>query len=686
MIIKTSKKAQAILLTIVSLISYICPAVAQFSIKQNEKTGSLTEIINPMDRYKMNWIFSSGDSVLKWQPKNEDWGMGSYDISDLGISNERWNQASRIVGKGSNWINTYQTKALDVIVRRASVEKDYVETYTFKNITGKKIVVTGLKIYTPFNDSYPDALTSATNRCNAHIWPGMNSSYVNAIRMNGVGPHLGLVLLEGAIATYSINNRGLPSNVPWQYSGSNVRGTIVMNFAPFTILPGSNYTIKWKLFWHNGWKDFYSKAIANGFVKLQASRYVLNKDSYSTIHVNANNASGVKTRLIKIKGEHLGEHSFRLYYAGGQKFTYLNYLVISTPENRINNRVNFIVDHQQMNDAADPRNGAYMVYDNDLKKIYDKPVHTVSNADRDEGRERIGMGVLVAKWLQEHKSKKVYNSLMRYVRFVREKLQTPDYKLYSNVSHTSSPRGYNYPWVSHLYLETYKLSNDKQYLIDFYRTLMKYFEENGFQHYSIDFRVADGLFTLKKEGMKTQYDSLLSAFTKAGDAFVKAGINYPKHEVNYEQSIVAPAVSFLCEMYQVTKKQKYLDAAKLQLRSLEAFSGFQPDVHLYEISIRHWDGYWFGKNPTWGDVMPHYWSTLTAVAYHQYFRCTGDRSYQERAKIIVANNLLNFEEDGTAHCAYLYPATIDNKPGKFYDQFANDQDWALVFYHEVLYQ
>jgi len=28
---------------------------------------------------------------------------------------------------------------------------------------------------------------------------------------------------------------------------------------------------------------------------------------------------------------------------------------------------------------------------------------------------------------------------------------------------------------------------------------------------------------------------------------------------------------------------------------LEAFAGQQPDSRLNEISIRHWDDYWFGK-------------------------------------------------------------------------------------------
>ena len=61
-----------------------------------------------------------------------------------------------------------------------------------------------------------------------------------------------------------------------------------------------------------------------------------------------------------------------------------------------------------------------------------------------------------------------------------------------------------------------------------------------------------------------------------------------------------------------------------------------------EIAFRHWDGYWFGKREMWGDVYPHYWSTLTAAVYHYYFQCAGDASYQRRAENIVRNNLCLF--------------------------------------------
>ena len=35
--------------------------------------------------------------------------------------------------------------------------------------------------------------------------------------------------------------------------------------------------------------------------------------------------------------------------------------------------------------------------------------------------------------------------------------------------------------------------------------------------------------------------------------------------------------------------------------------------------------------------------------------------------------------DGFASCAYVYPDMINGKEGKFFDGYANDQDFALYF-------
>ena len=666
------------------LLTALCAAAyAQFNIVANKNTGALNQIINSADKNQMNWIFASGDKNLIWQKQEQDWGLGKYDVPELAIKDEKWERTTSDKKSGSKSTLLYKTRCLDVKVERKPTGQDYVETYTFVNTTGKKLKISGLAIYTPWNDNYPDAAIAATNRCNAHIWPGMHSSYVNAIRMNGNGPHLGLVFTKGAMQSYSIHNRDRHQGVPFAFSASNVRGVIALDIEPFVLEAKGAYTVQWKLFWHTGWDDFYKKAINSGFVKLSADRYVISQKETLKIKVDAHASAGIKTKTIVLTGDSLGERTRNIYYDSGRKYTLLNYLVISSPGNLVDKRVQFIVDKQQMNDPGDDRFGAYMVYDNEGDSIFTDIKRSVAPSDKDEGRERLGMGVLIANWLQSNKNDKVYQSLMRYVKFVREKLQTADYTVYSRVDHKSRPRGYNYPWVAHLYLETYKLTRDKRYLADFSGTMQKYFKAFGYKHYSIGFRVTDALEALEGAGMKLQKDSLMTAYLKQGDFFVETGLNYPKHEVTYEQSIVAPAVTFLCELYLVTKDKKYLDAAKVQLQSLEAFSGKQPDVHLNEIAIRHWDGYWFGKKETWGDTMPHYWSALTALAFDKYYACTGDVSYKERAKKIVSNNLLNFEESGRASCAYLYPASINNKPGRFYDPYANDQDWALLFYREV---
>ena len=78
--------------------------------------------------------------------------------------------------------------------------------------------------------------------------------------------------------------------------------------------------------------------------------------------------------------------------------------------------------------------------------------------------------------------------------------------------------------------------------------------------------------------------------------------------------------------------------------------------------------------------MPDYWSTITAEVFHLYAQCTGKAAYQQRAEEIVRNNLCLFFEDGKASCAYVYPHEVNGIKAQFYDEYANDQDWALVHY------
>lgn len=38
-----------------------------------------------------------------------------------------------------------------------------------------------------------------------------------------------------------------------------------------------------------------------------------------------------------------------------------------------------------------------------------------------------------------------------------------------------------------------------------------------------------------------------------------------------------------------------------------------------------------------------------------------------------------FMSDGSASCAYVYPASVNGAPAGYYDPYANDQDWAMYF-------
>ncbi|MCL1669113.1 DUF5695 domain-containing protein [Elizabethkingia ursingii] len=652
---------------------------AQFHVTTNKQTGAVTSITNFKDPNKMNWIISSSNGSTPWQKQNQDWGLGNYRLSNNN-SLYKWEipRQSNITGNNISSF-FYHSKSIDIKVKRQPEGEYYTEAYTFSNNTTKTINISDLQIYTPFNDSYPDARTCATNRCNVHIWTGMHSSYINALRMNGKGMHLGMILTKGALKGYSIENRSSANG------SSNMRGTIALNTESFSLKPGHSYTLQWKLFWHQGWNDFYTKAKKIGFVHVKANKYVISKGEEIKIETDAIKTANIKQNNIILTGEKPGEYRQKIEFDNGKKYTFINYLVISSPKEILEKRANFITKNQQMNDVNDRRYGAYMVYDNELNKILTDPEKSVSPADRNEGAERIGMGVFIARWLQYNNDEKIKKSLLRYVKFVRTKLQDVDYKTFSNTTHTSYPRGYNYPWAASLYLETYKLTKDRQYLLDYYGTTRKFFTEFDHHFYGIDIRIKEGIDALSSAGMQTEKEALLNDYKLFGDFIIKNGIYYPKHEVNYEQSIVAPAITALCELYLVTKDEKYLTAAKLQMPSLDAFNGKQPDVHLYDIGIRHWDGYWFGKSELLGDTMPHYWSALTAIAFYRYYQCTQEKDYKQRAQGIVENNLLNFKEDGKTSCAYMYPDTINGKSGKYYDAYANDQDWALVYYLDIMY-
>lgn len=653
-------------------------------------TGALSEITIAGDPTEMNWILRTDGSQYPWVKENYGWGLGFFTENRGQQSIKRNWQTPVNISAGGMEVD-YREGNIYIEVKRHFEANDLVEKYTFTNAGKDAVSLYDVGIYTPFNDNYPDTQTSLNLRTHTHIWAGGTAAYVNAIRMGAYAPHLGLAVTQGAVRNYEIWERGR------QKENSQSRGIIMLDLPDMELKPGESYTLEWSVFSHLGNEDFYRKLLEKGSVMASANKYVVEKGE--TVRVEFKSAQPIKDSAVTItlnkvpvparrEGnswivetpmEQAGEAHFDFHYGIGKQ-TSVNCLVFTDIDSLIQKRIDFIRTRQTMTDPNDDRYGAFMVYDNELDSIYLNDTPNVNPVDRDEGAERVGMGILLAKQYQLTKEPELKEALVRYAKFIREKLQTKEYVTYSSVDQTNRVRGYNFVWISSFYFQMYRITGDKQYAEHGFQTLQAMYRLFGHGFYAIDIPVQLGLQTLQQAGLTKEYKKLKKDFLKTGDIFVANSLNYPPHEVNYEQSIVAPAITFLAQLYMETGIQKYLEEVHRQMPVLEAFNGLQPSFHLNEIAIRHWDGYWFGKREMFGDTFPHYWSAQTGNAFYYYAKCTGDTSYQKRAENIVRNNLCLFSEDGKASCAYMYPYKVDGVKAGFYDPFANDQDWAIVSY------
>ena len=641
-------------ISLLALIAFTLAAAAQaIKVETNEATGAIKSIKIDGDTTQMNWLVSTDGTQYAWIGEKYGWGLGKMAV------HRNHNTTLHAIDK-----LPYKADGVEITVSRSMKNGDLIETYELRNTGRDPMAISDAVVYIPFNDNYPDSRTCITSRCNAHVWAGGQGAWVNAMRMGGFGPHIGLMLTEGEVCGYEIMERGISK------ANSQQRGVIALQLPEAWLSPGESRILQWRLFSHHGNHDFKSKVEERGGWIVEADSYVLNAGD--TAHIIAGDS------CIDVPCDAVGERRVPITMPNG-KTTHVELLTIPSEDALLEKRIEFILDHQQMLRRDDPRYGAYMIYDNEGDSIYLNDRPNCNPPDRDEGGERLGMGVLLAKQYQRTRDERLLNSLMLYYRFVREGLQTPDYVTYSSVDKTGRNRGYNYMWVADFYFQMYLATGDKQFATDGYETLQALYRQFGHGFYAVDIPVTASLEALSKAGMKRERKQLIKDFKLAGDVMVKNSVNYPPFEVNYEQSIVAPAVQFLCELYLATGEQKYLDEAKRQLPVLEAFNGQQPSFHLNDIGLRHWDGYWFGKREVFGDTFPHYWSAITAAAFYYYYKITGDEEYLRRARNIARANLCLFTEDGRASCAYIYPNQVDGTTGSFYDPYANDQDWALVF-------
>ena len=607
----------------------------------------MKQLIFPCDKYAMNWI-------------RED----------------------------ATWGKTVLPYGMTCKIERETVGVTTVERYIFTNTLDRYIFTHRgtVSICTPFPDSYPDTATCIGNRCHTHVWCGEDASYVMAFRMGGESPHLGLAVTKGALGAYRIERD--PKIM------SNDRGIFWLNPAPMTLSPGESYTLEWIIFPHEGKEDFFRKlrTINPRHIEVSADRYTVFSGEPvrvafapafpfepSSVSVTCDlrqvpftTENG--TICIEESSDEIGERRYDITVDGVK--THCTVLILPPLEKLAEARCRFLARKQQFRAEGHPLDGAYLTYDNEEGHVF----YARAN-DYNSARERVGMGLLMARYLLRHPDAELRKSLDCYMTFLeREIVDVNTGDVANDYGHRDpNKRLYNSPWISELYLELYELDGKRESLEIAYRVMNTFYVNGGDHFYAFEIPVVRILRELQKAGMHAEREILLAHFRRHAETVLKNGIMYPAHEVNFEQSIVAPAATLLIQMYRATGEEQYLTAAKMHRKLLELFDGTQPDWHLNTVAIRHWDGYWFGKRKMLGDTLPHYWSALSGVAYRHFAEAEGDADSAAQADASFRGVMGMFFPDGSATCAWIYPYDVNGIRGEIPDPYANDQDWGMYF-------
>lgn len=625
-----------------------------FLIEHNQDL-SIRSIAHPDDPHEMNWMESPhrlGETVAP---------------SDLEV-----------------------TRQLDVTDERMEL------TVTFHNPNHYDVFLQKgiLGVYVPFNDSYGKASICMTQRCHAHLNLCGSASWIMGLRMGGISPHLGMLLTEGELVTYSIERE----------NKSNDRGDFLLH-PPFVhLLPKQSYTLKMEFFWHDGKEDFlFQIGRHTGHIRIESEHFTYFVGETATVHAicsdEIQNATvmvdGVavpftqieKTLSVALKSTASGERQI-VFCINGK--TAIAKLWFSTPiDTLVAARCRYIVQKQQFNCVESALDGAYLTFDTEEET----PVYDYRRRDINSSRERICMALLILLHLKRNASviskeeyETLHNSLMRFTTFFKREIYDPTKGTVTNdIGYENSKvRLYNYPWPTRFFLELYELENDPVYLRDAYSIMRQYYALGGKNFYAFTIPILRMCECLERGGMMAERDEMITYFREHAEVMIANASDYPAHEVSYEQSIVAPAAEFLLQMYRLTKEPRYLQEADKQLATAELFSGVQPDYHLYQCAIRHWDGFWFGKRRLYGDTFPHYWSVLSANVFHDYGIIHDRIDYLKMAEDAFRGQLCQFTEDGRATCATLFPFKVNGNTASYRDPWANDQDWALVYYLDYL--
>ncbi|MEV5886851.1 hypothetical protein AB0L74_29955 [Streptomyces sp. NPDC052020] len=627
--------------------------------------------------------FLLDQAAAPWHSVEHQWGSGHL-VTDRGAG--RWLAPSelRVAGGAVEAVHT-PLPGVRVEVRRSVEGAVLRERYTVVNAADEPLAVTGLGIQAPFADWYRDARTALEGAVHAHVFTGGTWAWVLAQPMSGEGRCLGLIVREGAVRAYSVESRN-------HASLSDVRGHLVLQVTdharnpeafggqPMLYLgPGESTAVAWELGWYDSAGEFTAATRPPAAFSAYAA------ETGTPIVVEAASVSSPDPE-VKVEREADGRyrieacaHGTRTLDIGdGARTEVLFHL---PPEEVVRRRVAYIVRHQRATERPGLLAHAFVPVNTRTK------LTSATNgwSDWSDGSERIAMPLLLqaatARGLADpEQTGPLLDGWSRFA--VRHLLDETDAPRRGSQTRHLEPRLYDMPWLARFFLDRHRAHSREEDLERAARIIERRYDLGGTTHLSIDdspttTAVCHGL---DAAGQTARADRLRDLLVDSARRFARMGRYLPAHEVNYEQAIVAPLLDLLSDTYALTGETLFHDAIQERLPWLLAFGGPQPHARLHGIAIRHWDGYWFGENRLWGDVFPHYWSTLTATALLRLPATLRTPDTDRLAETIFRANLANYHEDGSATCAFVMPSTVDGRAAHTTDPLANDQDWHLVLW------
>lgn len=645
-----------------------------FQIQLDAATGGIRSLRRKDDPHEMNWI---ADGCI-WGLKEQYHRIAQRE--DFETSNRL--QMVSFEESAERAVSIYSNGRLEMCVERSFSENgNLLERYTMINVDAvdQFLEPDTFGITLPFHDRYTNADECMIHHCNTHIWCGYQTAYIQAEKMGDSRHNIGLILKRGAVDSYSVRD-----------VDSNCRGIFVWNIAHTELLPGEKTVLEWEIFPWSDQQDFLEKMRKQpSFVEIQAKQYTVFQGepiAFSVFHKGEAPVTRVELdgNAIDIKqGEQwdsvfwmpqrLGAHRFWIQV--GDCRTYADFYVSFPFEDLVEKRLDFIIRNQQYHRPGSRLDGAFLVYDLEERHV----IFHDGWSDHNACRERLGMALLLTAWLKKHPNPQWQKCLMDYVDFMyREFFDAKTGRVFNSVGKREKVvRLYNAPWVATFLAELYHLTGDNRYLDDDLVLLDHYYASGGSRFYPNGFSFAQIYRAYQAANRQEDAVHVLELFREHGRNMAETGTSYPKHEVNYEQTIVTPASSLLSDLGILTGEPYWAEKARPHLVNLERFNGHQPSCHLYEIPIRYWDDYWFGKAQQFGDTFPHYWSCLSARAFLDYYHLTGETSYRDKAEACIRNCLCLFDDQGAGSCAYVFPRWVNDMRGAGYDPWANDQDFAL---------